>query len=285
MKTKFKATNVFHHGKSYAEGFIEIDDEKHEIVFRGTKKGLFSESEVLLGSSRYNEKEFPQFEGFDLEIGDFSVTVPSSTDRQQILETFVKPFRVRKDRTVSSLNRLETQAKALLLARASAIEYLILLRENPRKVLFTTAPEILANSDNPVETATVRQENIVDLSLDAFKDEVSAEKINSMLNSTVIDAICEMTLAIGALQDAIFQDIPEETEVAGKLLRAVGLSLPSFAGASVQLITNNLVNEYVNKMNSSFVDTLLGFVECSSCGKYYDVAKAKICPYCKAART
>jgi hypothetical protein len=280
MKTRFAATDLDYMGKIYQEGSVEIDDEMFEITFRAIKKNFFSKKEIFLEISKYGPKTFPQFQSSEFTAGKVSCLVLSDVDKQKIMAILTKPLAELRTKTIDNVSEAEESVRKMLLGRADSLEYLAYLRANPRKALFRSAPEILADSDNPVDAAVQQQKKVVSESLSIFKEELSAQLQRNQIDQATSDALQRLAIVVAAVQNAIFQSDEAELRAANELRHSTGLTTSIPTGESSKSITAALIDEFNSKNHQTLVNNLLGMIQCISCRKYFEVNATQRCPHC-----
>ena len=257
MKKRFAVKDVEHLGSVYAEGSIEIDDGRHEIVFRAAKKGLFSEKELVLGTLAYSAEVFPQFQGSTLRTDNISVSVLTERDRQAISEILSQPLRELKNKIAQNLSKAAKTMRDMLLARAESLDYMMQLRQNPRKALFDYSPEILSSQDNPIEFTIESQKAKIAASLSLFKEQLFQQQAEGGIKKDMRDDLYAISISIGAAQDAMFLGGGDKLKAAADILQEADLSIPSVSDGSIHSFTETLINEASSKFLPEFADEML----------------------------
>lgn len=292
MKAKFEVVDIALGGKIlYKTGSIEIDDEACETTLKANKTlSIFGinlplgKKEVYLEKTRYDAKTFPQFEDNELKIGEFSFIVPNEEERVKIKDMHLKPLLDLRFKIDQELTKVENKSRELLLRRAQAIEYIDSLKANPRKTLFTYSPEILSEFENPVQIAIQQQKDAVAAMISQLKEEIIYQINNQNLTQSNIEKLQKFIIAVGMLQNAIFEKKQDKISSVGTMLKDMGLLTQENCYGSIKELTEMLTQQFIPKMHQDMLDGQLGIACCSSCGKYFLLNMENRCTYCKTFR-
>ncbi len=249
MKTLFKVSDISEGEETFQEGSIEVDDETNEIAVKAMARRFFSKEEKLLMTAKYTVTNFPQFEGDTITVGSAAARMVSTSDQQKIMDILTKPWKDLKNTTVENVKMHESALKEALVARANSLDYLALLRDNPRKFLFSSAPDLMASSKDPVEAAINQQKRIIESSIKQFRENMMTWATNKLLDQSASDTYYEIAISIGAAQDAIFQGNDADVQASDLLLHSMGMAEPNNrrpqAGEMTQTLTDELFRKFV----------------------------------------
>lgn len=280
MKTLFKVSDISEGEENFQEGFIEVDDETNEIAVRAIARRFFSKEEKLLMTAKYSATNFPQFENGKITVGSASAQMVSTSDQQKIMDILTKPWKDLKNSVIENVKVAENALKEALASRANALDYLALLRDNPRKFLFSNGPELMTNSKDPVEVAVNQQKSIIASSIKSFRENMTTWANNKLLDQSTCDAYFEIAVSIGGAQDAIFQGNDVDVQASDLLLHSMGVAEPTIAAFKLGEMTQVLADELASKMRQAAVNRIVGVAKCEKCGKYFKVSSDQRCTFC-----
>jgi len=243
-------------------------------------KHLFSKEEKTLTNAKYTTKGFPQFQNDELPLGTVFVYITSTQDKQEIMNIFAKPLTELKNKTIENVGQAENALKQMLDTRAASLENLASLRENPRKTLFSTAPGLLANNENPVEAVKQQHKATVNSSVTSFKENMKTWVTNKLLTQETSDALYQIAIAVGTAQDALFQGKETDIQAADTILHSIGMTEPTIAGLTQKAMAQTLMDELTSNVHQTLINNTVGAAKCEKCGKYFQVTGEGKCTFC-----
>jgi hypothetical protein len=275
MKTAVKTTLITQKNKSYKQGIIEIDTEQNQLILKTTVGTIpllpfIMKKEKTLSSTTYNETEFPQLDGNTITIHDATAQIPSTEDQQTITDAITKPHQALRSQIETEIAKAEKNLKDALETRAESLDYLVELKENPRRTLFQTDPELLANTENPTEEATKKQKTKIETAISNLRTNLTAMTKNGQLNQETQDTFTRVAIAIGLAQDAQFQQNETEKQNANRLLQTMGFTTQTNQ-AEIRTIKQNTETQTIQliaKTHLALVDSKAGTTKCPKCKKY-----------------
>lgn len=288
MKTTIQTAQITQADKTYKQGTLEIDTEQNQLTLKTTTGAIaflpplpfMKKKEKTLATTTYNENEFPQLDGNTLTIQNTTIQIPNLTDQQTITDTITKPHQTLRTQIENELNKAENTLKDTLETRAETLDYLTQLKNNPRRTLYQTNPDLLANNENPVEETIRKQKTNIQNATTNLRTYLAVMTKNNQINQETQDTLTRIAIAIAAAQDAQFQNNPTETQTTNQLLQTMGATQqnPPNQTSTIKQNTQTLTTQLTAKTRQTLIDNKAGTTQCPKCKKYQKPNQP--CPNC-----